>query len=374
MGHYAFLFANTALIFSCVSMAVVFLIVPLPSNEGIRKYRFSLRFLSSAYLTLAIIIIFSTLFHLQVVNLISMKTLTIASLQASMFTFALITLINPAYITKHYLYWRLLPVNIFAFAYFIVSINWGDPEIASYHALKLNAFQPSVIIRELLLLYYIFQLIQLTREFKQQLYKYEKEINNYFADNLQLQLPWIRYCFYAALSVGIGVILSCFVVTEQLLFMFSIAYTGFYMLFGFYYIQYPSIFVRIEPALYPPPATPENGAKTTKRLVWSELKNQIIANKYYLKAGITIEEMAHYLKIGRTTLSSFINKEEQKNFNLWINSLRIEEAKQLLLEHPDYSLTEIAEQVGYSEPSNFSRQFKIITSESPSVWRQTHLA
>jgi len=96
-----------------------------------------------------------------------------------------------------------------------------------------------------------------------------------------------------------------------------------------------------------------------------------MAEKYYLKAGVTIEEMAQHLKIGRTTLSSFINCEEEMNFNLWINSLRVEEAKALLVEYPTYNLTQIAEMIGYSESSNFSRQFKLITNESPSVWRQT---
>jgi AraC-like DNA-binding protein len=84
--------------------------------------------------------------------------------------------------------------------------------------------------------------------------------------------------------------------------------------------------------------------------------------------------MAQYLKIGRTTLSTFINNEEGMNFNSWINLLRVEEAKSLLIDYPHYNLTQISELIGYSEPSNFSRQFKLITSESPSVWRQTYLS
>ncbi len=82
--------------------------------------------------------------------------------------------------------------------------------------------------------------------------------------------------------------------------------------------------------------------------------------------------MSQYLKIGRTTLSTFINNEEGMNFNMWINTLRIEESKKILIEFPDYNLAQIAEMVGYSESSNFSRQFKQVAKVSPSVWRQSH--
>jgi len=155
------------------------------------------------------------------------------------------------------------------------------------------------------------------------------------------------------------------------IFVFTIIYTLFYFSFGIYYIQYPSKFFYIEPAIYPASSSTDKVPNNKKRLVWDELKNKIIAEKYYLTPGVNIEDMAQYLKIGRTTLSTFINNEEGMNFNLWITSLRIEEAKNLFASYPEYSLAQISELVGYSEPSNFSRQFKLITNESPSVWRQT---
>jgi len=115
-------------------------------------------------------------------------------------------------------------------------------------------------------------------------------------------------------------------------------------------------------------------AKVRKRINWIQLKEQILEDKYYLGEGVNIQEMAQYLKIGRTSLSTFINNHEGMNFNQWINKLRIEEAKHLLIANPAFSLTQIAELVGYSEASNFSRQFKQITTESPSVWRQNNKA
>jgi AraC-like DNA-binding protein len=374
MEHYVFLFVNTALVMGCLAMAVVFLVLPLPPNKGLTKYRISLRFLSGAFLTLGILKILVMVFDLDVVNLIGIETLTIASVQASLFTFSLITLINPVFITKRYLYRQLIPVPVFVFLYIIVAVNWGNPQIQNFQEFKQFALHPAILIRELFLIYYAFQLLYLFRLFRNQTRIYSIELNNYFADTATLHLLWVKYCFYAAFVVGIFALLSCFILTVQLLLLFTISYAIFYMVFGICYIQYPSTFIYIEPSIFPTEINTQETSKTNKRLVWSELKMNILTDRYYLKTGVNIEDMARYLKIGRTTLSTFINTEEGMNFNAWINLLRIEEAKEMFLKYPDSNLIEISEMVGYSESSNFSRQFKVITKESPSFWRQTHLS
>jgi AraC-like DNA-binding protein len=229
-----------------------------------------------------------------------------------------------------------------------------------------------MLVREFFLFFYIFQLVYLTRLFFRQERLFEKMIDNYFSDKLQLYLPGVRYCYYAALSVGIGAGASCFLFSKGWELIFTIIYALFYLGFGIYYIQYPRTFIFIEPAINVTENNKAEFAGTNKRINWIQLKKQILEDKYYLGEGVNIQEMAQYLKIGRTSLSTFINNNEGMNFNLWINNLRVEEAKSLLLAYPHYSLAQIAELVGYSEASNFSRQFKQITAETPSVWRQKH--
>ena len=370
MQNNAFLFANSALVMGCLTVAIVFLVFPLPLNKGLHKYRISLQFLAGAYLTLASLETIVMVFELNEVNFIGIRTLTIASLQASLFTFSLITLINPTIITKRYLFKQLIPVLIFVIFYILVAVSWGSPKISTFAELKQYIWQPAVVVRELFLLYYIFRLLYLVRLFNEQIHKYEEKIDDYFADTTSLHLSWVTYCFIAALTVGVLALLSCFMFTLQMLLFFTISYTIFYLVFAFYFIQYPRTFIYIEPAIFSPKNIKEEFQNNNKRLVWSELKMIVITDKYYLKTGVNIEDMACFLKIGRTTLSTFINTEEKVNFNAWINSLRIEEAKRLMLENPNHNLTQIAEMIGYSESSNFCRQFKLIINESPSVWRQ----
>jgi len=372
MEQYAFLFINTTLIVGCIGLAVIFLTLPLPKTEALNKYRISLRFLAGGYVTMGVIKVLAMVFNLSLVNIVSMDTLITASLQATLFVISMITLINPRFVTKIYLYKQIAPVLILVILYTIFCAVWGDLQVRSIADLIRYKFYPVMIIRELFLFYYIFQLVYLTQLFFRQIKLFGNEIDNYFSEDSSLCLPWVKYCFFAALSVGVGALLSCFMLADSWIFVFIVVYTLFYLGFGIYYIQYPRRFVYIEPAIYPPNSSADKVSNNKRRLVWAELKSRIIADKYYLTLGVNIEDMAQYLKIGRTTLSTFINNEEGMNFNVWINSLRVEEAKTLLCNYPEYSLTQISELIGYSEPSNFSRQFKLITNESPSVWRQAY--
>jgi len=374
MEYNTIIFIDTALIVVCLAMAIVFLTIPIPKTKGLYKYRISLRFLAVAYLVVALIKTAVMLLKITQVDLISMERLTISSFQATLYNFALITLINPRFINRRFLYYNIMPVIVLNILYILVASRFGHPVIPNPGKLIELALQPPVLVRELLVLFYIFQIIYFCRLFILKVLQYKKNINDYFSESYRLYLPWIEYCYFTALTIGICALISCFFQSENLLLLFNIVCIVFYFVFGICYIQYPQTFKLIEPAIYAPGSIPTEVSKSNKHVVWNELKEVIIQEKYYLRPEVNIEDMAHHLKIGRTTLSKFINSEENMNFNGWVNSLRIEEAKQLLLTNPHYTLIEISEMVGYSESSNFSRQFKLITKLSPSVWRNNYKA
>jgi AraC-like DNA-binding protein len=59
------------------------------------------------------------------------------------------------------------------------------------------------------------------------------------------------------------------------------------------------------------------------------------------------------------------------DFRTWRTGLRIEEAKRLLLENKEASINIIAEASGFSDKSNFHRQFVKIVGCSPKDWRDS---
>lgn len=92
--------------------------------------------------------------------------------------------------------------------------------------------------------------------------------------------------------------------------------------------------------------------------------------KTYLHPKLTIPKVSQEIGVNQTYLSNFINDCYQTNFNRWINSLRIDEAKEIMLHKPDIGLAEIAELVGFTDLAHFSKQFKLKEGASPSAWRK----
>lgn len=371
MDNSVLFLANIALVIGCLIMGLIFLILPLPSMERLKNYRISLKVLSTAYFIQGALATLPFMLDIEGVSLISPIDLVICSSQVILFSLTLITLFNPTFVTTRVLSRFLSPLLIFILLLVVFSAIWGDPDLKTLTELQQNLYHPTVILREFFLVIYIFQVIYFSRIFFQEEKLYKQQLNDYFADNYRLHLKWVRYCFFAALIVGLIAFASFFFFSITWVTVTCFIYAIFYVGFGLFFIQYPQTFIQIEKAIeYEPVVTPDVLRTDNRQYNWKDLREQIINQKYYLKSGVNIEELAQQLQVGRTTLSGFINTEEGVNFNLWINKLRVDEAKQLLARESNYSIAQISEMVGFSEQSNFSRQFKLITNESPSTWRQ----
>jgi len=371
MEHDLIFYINIALIAVCTAFGLVFLSLPLPKSQKLNRYRGSLRYLAFAFFMMVVLKFLELLFDSPVVNMISIEELIIASIQVPLFTFSLINLINPALINIRYLTKQFLPLLILIILYILSASQYGDPVILNFKSFLNHALHPTLIARELFLFYYCTQLGLLIRMYIGIERKKNEDKISDCSVNLNIHFPWIRRFFCAIILVAVSSLLFCFMTSELMELIFAILYAIFYIVFAIFYIRYPKLFFYIDPMLQTNESTGIKNGIAQQRILWVDLKEKIIANKYYLRSGISIDEMALYLKIGRTKLSGFINKNEGMNFNSWINSLRMEDAKQQLLENPDYSLSQIAEELGYSEYSHFCRQFKIITNQSPTQWLQT---
>lgn len=109
---------------------------------------------------------------------------------------------------------------------------------------------------------------------------------------------------------------------------------------------------------------------TTKKKIEDKL-TEWKKQKHYLRPRLTILDLSKMIGINRTYVSNFINDSYGLNFNTWINHLRIEEAKIKMTLTNRRNLTEIAEQVGFTDLAHFSKQFKLKEGVSPSEWRRT---
>ena len=70
-------------------------------------------------------------------------------------------------------------------------------------------------------------------------------------------------------------------------------------------------------------------------------------------------------------LGKIFKKETGENFTQYVMRNRIETARQLLKDRPDYRTFEIAERSGFGDnPQYFSQVFKKYTGLTPSEYRQ----
>ena len=58
------------------------------------------------------------------------------------------------------------------------------------------------------------------------------------------------------------------------------------------------------------------------------------------------------------------------DFRTWRSALRIKDAREELLSFPDDPVSMIARRVGFTDRSNFTRQFKATTGVTPDFWRK----
>ncbi len=362
MNHLLYVLLTNALSASCLIFAIVFITLPLPQNEGLKSYRISLRILFVAYAASALLAVVDKV----MVNVLSMILLSMCSFLILLFSIALINLLHPERITRKFIFLHLSPLVFLNLIYWIGAIKFGNPILGSLSMVKDNLTHPQILIRIATWLMCVTQLIYFGRSFQKEVTLYNSRLDEYFSENIKLHLPWVRICYDGALLLGGYALVISLVNSPVALMTFFSVLSVFFVVFGVCYIQYPRTYVQIEQVFYP--LTPEISQAPKQRHSWGKLKKQVLEQKYYLTPGVSVDEMAQFLQMGRTTLSGLINKEEGVNFNAWVGSLRIEEAMRIFRENPQFSIAQVSEMVGYSEPSNFSRQFKTITGVSPSEW------
>ena len=93
-------------------------------------------------------------------------------------------------------------------------------------------------------------------------------------------------------------------------------------------------------------------------------------DKPYLKESITITQVAEEMGLNARLLSNYINNVKGRNFNSWINYLKVQETKVVLLADRTLPLSDIAYRMGFADLASMSRIFKQMEGIPPSVYRQ----
>jgi len=88
--------------------------------------------------------------------------------------------------------------------------------------------------------------------------------------------------------------------------------------------------------------------------------------------NISLTEVANYLDLNPSYLSSIFKKETGMGFTEYLHQIRIEKAKQLLSQ-PYLKIYEISQKVGFTDDKYFYKIFKELTGLTPSKYRDIYL-
>jgi YesN/AraC family two-component response regulator len=86
---------------------------------------------------------------------------------------------------------------------------------------------------------------------------------------------------------------------------------------------------------------------------------------------ITLEDVAAHVYLSPSYLSKLFKTATGQNFNSYLNNLRIEHAKQLMLSGLG-DLESVALTVGYEDQSYFTKVFKRLTGVTPKKFKSSN--
>ena len=114
---------------------------------------------------------------------------------------------------------------------------------------------------------------------------------------------------------------------------------------------------------------PEIPERTLRRM--ERLEKNLAAwllDKGWREPVRTVGEAAERLGTNSETLNGYFERRVGLDFRTWRTRLRLEDAKRMLKEHPERQAAETARLVGFSNRSNFARQFLAYTGCTPAQW------
>ena len=206
----------------------------------------------------------------------------------------------------------------------------------------------------------------------------ERKNRETYSEYHMANLNWSRVSLLFYFLFYIGMIISELSTSfiSELIFNISILALTLYL--GYYQIKVISRYLlssnqSIEQekakALIPSSATLDEDKLSS---LFQKLDSIVDDEKLYLKTDLTIHELGVRFNLNSKYLSQAINRQDDLNFNKFINQKRIEHSKVLLLDdrYSKFSIEGIAQESGFRSKSTFNTTFKLETGITPSEFRK----
>ena len=204
------------------------------------------------------------------------------------------------------------------------------------------------------------------------------------ADDIGAYIEWLSIFTYWAVIFGVGCGLLTFL-PDRYVYIWVLSSIPFYCYLFHCYQNYLLFYEQVENAFEQDIQSEEEFL--TNSGIEPEMVSEEVPESYtefiekvdnwiktdgYVQQGLTIKELSKILYTNRTYLSAYIKTTYKMTFREWITSLRLEYAKNILKEHPEINIQKLAESSGFLSQSNFIKLFSEKEGCTPAKWKKSN--
>lgn len=202
--------------------------------------------------------------------------------------------------------------------------------------------------------------------------KCRKDMENYYDQDIDIR--WIEGLIWVSLFMSVFTIVSFYVHSTHLVYYLLIP-----VIYGFIVMKIMNFMPMKIDAVRHRNTLMNEKPKEEKIEKNNSLEEKIgpavrqwVEEKNFCRPDLTIKDVAKEIGTNQNYMSQYINNHKGVTFQVWLNTLRIEESKTLLTSGEKISIEEVGIRVGIVLSYNFSRWFKIVTGTTPYQYKRSN--
>lgn len=335
-------------------LGAITLLLHVPKEKGLESYKMARKTLGTALTAISIFCIILLLIPQDHTVYLDFWTLLTFTLIHSWLTYAslLFLIESPRYVTRRFYIDGAVP------AVLMISCGIAGILIPSVQSVMKLVF---LLIFSVKCAYMFYVCIT-------EYHKCKKELDNYYDENPDTS--WIKNLIWLALFMSAATIVAFFIPRIHVIYYLSVP-----VIYSFIVFKTINFAPRKIDAVRKRNATLDKPEK--KKKISQDIENKIgpmvehwISLKKFCNPDMNIKDVAADMGTNHNYLSQYINNHLGMTFQVWLNTLRIEESKILLTDGNKRSIEEIGMLVGFSQVYNFSRWFRSLTGTTPLRYRK----
>ncbi len=343
------------LIFGILGLLTLFL--SIPQEKGIEYYRKARRTLGTGLCMIALYCVVRIVLGKFITEYIEFWLLVTFTLAHSWLTYAslLYLLETPKYLSRHFFIDGIVPLSLMTILGFVGLIWPGSQNVI------------------FILFGCIFGLkcFRMFHVCYKEYGKCENELDNYY--DITPDIKWIKSLMYISLFMSVLTIVAFYVKAVQVPYFIAIPIIYSYIILKVLNFMPKKIEAIRAKNLYLEKKEEEKEVKTIESKIGPKV-DKWVDEKKFCQSELTIKEVALQMGTNQSYLSSYLNNNIGMTFQVWLNTLRVDESKIILVGNKETSIEEVGSMVGIPQSYNFSRWFKIVTGTTPYKYRKHHLS